>query len=274
MPLFFMISGAVFAFCLDKGKYQKRFNFIINKVKRLIIPYILFGFFYVAPIMTVFHFTSMNLKDYLVKGILLSRDSRHLWFILTLFWISLMAICVKALYQKKYGLYALMIVSVTLCLFSKNIISDLRLQSAAYYQLFFFIGMIINKFYEKIEQSLPYKPIISIFIGFVLLLQFYWNTFHAQILYGILGSFMVLLLSMNYSNLKIWTHTLTLKLMKSSYGIYFFHPMIIYVLYYYLYKKEITPVVLCTGIFLISFIASYFLTGLIRKLKIGFVIGE
>ena len=274
MPLFFMVSGAVFAYCLDDGKYKATIRFIINKIKRLIFPYWIFGLFYVTPVMIYFHFTSLSVKDYIFSGILLSRDSRHLWYVLALFWIYLVAIFVKKTYYHRYSFYIVFIISIALCLFSNSITFDFRFRSTAYYQLFFFIGMLINKIYTKLENLISYKLFISILLGIALLIQFQWNTFFAKILYGVVGSFMVLLFCMWALQWNIWTKTITKNIIKNSYGIYFFHPMIIYILFYYLSNRQISPSFLCFGVFIISFSLSYALTWFIRKIKIGFVIGE
>lgn len=86
MPLFIFISGAVYYYCIyDLGKYKDKNKFIINKFKRLILPYLFFGLFYVTPIMLYFKFTNDNLITYIVKGILLCGNSRHLWFLYYLF---------------------------------------------------------------------------------------------------------------------------------------------------------------------------------------------
>lgn len=47
MPLFFSISG--FCFCLSQNKSLNR-KMILNKVKRLIIPYFTIAFLYMDPI--------------------------------------------------------------------------------------------------------------------------------------------------------------------------------------------------------------------------------
>lgn len=51
MPLFIFISGFIYSYNkLERDKYSDKNLFIENKFKRLIIPYILVGVFYVIPI--------------------------------------------------------------------------------------------------------------------------------------------------------------------------------------------------------------------------------
>lgn len=272
MPLFFMISGCIFAYCIEHGKYHDRKEFIKKRVCRLLVPYLIFGLFYVAPVMIFFHFTSDNYFSYIIHGILLSLDSRHLWFILALFWINIIAIMTKSLYNKHQTFILLLINSLILCLVSKYFPFEFRLQSAAFYQFFFFLGMAFNKYYDWLEEKLPLKPLFSIFFGAFLILQFYLNPSSLKIIDAVLGSLMILLFSMTFGKQDL--PSFINHIAKNSYGIYLFHPMIIYILFHYTYRLNISPFILCFSIFVISFILSYLLTLIVRKIKIGFIIGE
>ena len=63
-------------------------------------------------------------------------------------------------------------------------------------------------------------------------------------------------------------------LKKNSLGIYLFHPMVIYVLFYLFGQAQINPYCLCLGIAAVSFALSVGLTELVRKLHLGILIGE
>lgn len=58
MPLFIVLSGFVFAMCLDMNKYKDNKKFIVNKIKRLLVPYFFFGILYVAPTMVLLNVTN------------------------------------------------------------------------------------------------------------------------------------------------------------------------------------------------------------------------
>lgn len=49
MPLFISVSGAVYGICVRCGKYKNWEGFFIKKIKRLLLPYFLFGLFVLAP---------------------------------------------------------------------------------------------------------------------------------------------------------------------------------------------------------------------------------
>ena len=82
MPLFMILSGAVYYFCIfDLYKYKNKSDFIKNKFKRILIPYFVFGFFYVAPIMILFNFSNLSYIEYISRGIIIPLQSRHLWLL-------------------------------------------------------------------------------------------------------------------------------------------------------------------------------------------------
>ena len=63
-------------------------------------------------------------------------------------------------------------------------------------------------------------------------------------------------------------------LKKNSFGIYLFHPMIIYLLYFYLGNYDVLPIVLCSFITIAAIIGSVLLTEVFRILHIQVLIGE
>lgn len=75
MPLFIFVSGGVYGYLYHiKGKYREAYPFIWNKVKRLLLPYIVFA--------VVFMITT---NAWSWKGIWGGNYS-HLWFLSMLFW--------------------------------------------------------------------------------------------------------------------------------------------------------------------------------------------
>ena len=64
---FTLVSGYIFQYLkYEKDKYQKFFLFIVNKAKRLLVPYVFVAIIWVIPISCVlFSYTS---KDIILKG--------------------------------------------------------------------------------------------------------------------------------------------------------------------------------------------------------------
>lgn len=94
MPLFFMLSGAVLAL-----KPMASFDNIMKaKIKRLLIPYYIYGWFFMLPVKRMADvYDNVSLKSAL-KGFLSGIDSGHLWFLTALFWcIVIFVVCKKIL---------------------------------------------------------------------------------------------------------------------------------------------------------------------------------
>lgn len=80
MPLFMFVSGAVYHKCISIGKYKNVLGFVIKKFRRIMIPYFVCGILYVTPVMLLLEITDLSPVEYILRGILYCRDSRHLWF--------------------------------------------------------------------------------------------------------------------------------------------------------------------------------------------------
>ena len=95
MPLFIFISGCVYGISIDKGKYTNNVKFLLNKARRLLIPYYIWGMLVVAPLMVGLGFVHSGYLHYAWKSIVLAEDGRHLWFIFTLFMLFMVAMVIR-----------------------------------------------------------------------------------------------------------------------------------------------------------------------------------
>lgn len=111
MPLFVFVSGMTFAYVsAKKACYHEFFPFALNKAKRLMIPYFAFAFFWVLPFMVGFGFRKF--WPYLFEGVLLSLDSRHLWYVWMLFNVFMLFYGMRLLVNKlKLPHWTLLIIS-------------------------------------------------------------------------------------------------------------------------------------------------------------------
>lgn len=99
MPAFVMLSGCIFGYQIDElCKYTEPLPFVKKKYQRLLVPYFCFGAFYVTPFIYALKLTDLNILQYFLKGIVLSLDSKHLWYILALFWIYCFVLLFVELY--------------------------------------------------------------------------------------------------------------------------------------------------------------------------------
>lgn len=278
MPLFVLLSGCVFGYCIEQNKYTKILPFVLKKGKKLLIPYLAFGIFYVAPTMCVLNLTNAGYINYIIQGIVLSHNSRHLWYILALFWIFLIFILLRPLLVK--GIPELAVVGcISLLIFagSKTVPGTFQLQAACNYQVFFFLGILFNRFYGKFDRLIRKCYALGLLLPFALLMMFFYNpNYISAFAYKLIGTGMIIILcwSLLHRFPAVTDHPLYRAVKKNSFGIYLFHPMIIYVLFHLLGQYDIDPVLLSTMIWVAATILSVFATKLVRKLRLQLVIGE
>ena len=278
MPLFILVSGSVFALCIEKGKYNNVLGFISNKAKRLLIPYYFFGFLYVAPVMVLLGLTSGSFVEYCYTGIVCSLNSRHLWYILALFYIFILGIAAKPMIEKSRKLRVVVLLcSAVLFCFSSRFPEKFQISAAFNYQLYFFVGVFLHYEYDvfvKIVRKLSY---LLLLLPFVLAGMFFFNPNAAtNICYRFVGIFMILSCSIYIDRKCNWLTKSSIykRIQNDSFGIYLFHPMIIYVFYYFLEDKNINPFVLCFAIAILAIILSILATNIVRILRMHIFIGE
>ena len=278
MPAFVMLSGCVYGYQIDNlGKYTKPVPFVKRKAQRLLIPYICFGMLYVTPIIYALQLTNLSIGQYFLKGIVLALDCKHLWYILALFWIYCFALLLRKvlLLNKKYVEIIVVICSFLLSMSAKYLPDILQLSAAAEYWLYFVLGIYLNRHVTQFSRpEIRYVNWIGIpLCAAVLLFRIFLLNTCLSYIYALSGCFLVFILSQSMND------DLSKKLpaqciLNNSYGIYLFHPMIIYLLYSVTWKANIAPILLASSVALISFGVSLSLTGIIRKTRLCFVIGE
>lgn len=92
MPLFFMLSGALYHFGRTRNKYGNFEVLLLKKLKRLIVPYFFCGLLFMIPIKYITRFyTTDNLGNAIFYGLIEGKnnDPGHLWFLAALFWVFL-----------------------------------------------------------------------------------------------------------------------------------------------------------------------------------------
>ena len=137
LSMFVFISGFLFGYLfIHKQKYRDIKKFLLGKIRRLIVPYMVWGVFLIVPIPSLF-----NWRD-LLFGIC------HLWFLLMLFWIFLFAIIITTFWKKPLNNLSIALIILFLyalwigfkCYFPYH--HFLCIESSISYTLAFFIGFI------------------------------------------------------------------------------------------------------------------------------------
>ena len=253
MPLFYLVTGAVFGYCIEAGKYKDSIAFIKNKWTKLMIPYLVFGIFYVTPIMKYVNLLSVSVPKYIVEGILLSRNPRHLWFLLSLFCIFLFYLPMKEWIRKGNWKYYLLVGIISFIFYKAayKMPQDFQIRRACLDVLWFYGGIVFNHYYDKLFPIKEYKET---------------NTENRKTKLARKAS--------NGQRFDIWKIGVIKLIKRNSFGIYLIHPMVIYVLFYWFRESSIHPLLLSCFIFIMSMSISILGTELMRKSGFKIIIGE
>lgn len=156
MPLFFWLSGAVYAL-----KESNTLDELIKrKVITLIIPYILFGLLYMIPVKCWGGFYDIKQIQYITRDFLNGGvESGHLWFLLELFWCFVFAYLLIRFVMPKSKFAALLIAIVAANLDSELIPAFGGLSGAFNDVIWFIIGYIYEKEYRVMleKKKITYK---------------------------------------------------------------------------------------------------------------------
>ena len=239
MPLFIFVSGRVYGICIDKGKYTNNVKFLLNKARRLLIPYYIWGMLVIAPFMVGLGFAHSGYLHYAWKSIVLAEDGRHLWFIFTLFMLFMVAMVIRTAILR-YDLISFgLIFAVGLVLFfvSPHVGYLFQFANICKYFVFFVAGVYANR---ALTICNPGRCVILWMgvIGFAMLsvsYVLYYRVVPAHIftLAGACGG-IVAMLALSWwlqSSPRIFDSWLLCNVRKNAYGIFFIHVEIIYTVF-------------------------------------------
>ena len=278
LEAFVAISGYIYAYYIfSKKKSLSLGKFILNKFKRLIVPSIIFG--------TVYYFIFYEMKSPLDAIISIVGGIGHLWFLPMLFWCFIGGwFLVRWNISDKYKIIFLLLLS------SLSFVSlPLRINSAMYYMLFFYLGVCLQKRSKRIE-TMKWGNIISYWLAFAVVFVFAQKIIGAisgldttiiektirfetgnilKIIYSALGSWALFLTSRRY----VHTHELSslcIKFSSCCFGVYIFQQFILQIIYY---KTDIPalvgPVILPWLGFAVAMIVSLLLSMVFLNTKLG-----
>lgn len=274
MPLFVFVSGSVYAFqYVILGKRNSFITLVKKKSSRLLIPYLFFGV--IMTLLMVGLGLRDSLVDYAYQGFILSKDSRHLWFVLMLFEVFIIFFVFSKIAEYlKLPNYVTLIVSFVCYLFANKVPYLFQISSALKYIFWFSLGYSFILYKQKIH-----KLIVCYLAGGVILLfsLFLRNGIAIRIPFietitSMVGIMFIFQFSYDFQ------HIIRCKLFhiicKDAMGIYLYHVFFIYLLFYLLRDYRINPYILTSSIFCISILLSILLTEITRKIGLGFIIGE
>lgn len=230
MPLFIFLSGGVYGYLSNTGKYEDSVKFIRNKAHRLLLPYVCFACLFMLT-------TSSWSWESLFRG----PGYTHLWFLLMLFWcfvvITVMTALQKVIHWSKSG-ELLVLAAAAVCLFLPDIWPHiLGLNYLFRWFFWFYLGYVVYLRKSSVLQTIQKSVVLPFLLPVVYALCMWCviqesllehaivRTFVSQV--GFL-SIVVWLWYVCCRSIEVfggeWTRCrLIMELSKCSFGIYIFH---------------------------------------------------
>lgn len=276
MQTFMAISGGVF--CLQKyylKKYGNMRAFMVNKSKRLLFPYVFFSLILVMPTMYYIGLSHGNILKYAIYNTVLAYDIRHLWFLPALYIITILFNVLYEYIEGKLGIAFL--VCVVLAMMPKPFNLPFQVNNVCNYLIYFYIGYICVRYYDYVKDWLSNWFIIFIVAVTIIVSNMQNGNIIrpeiSNIIYGIMGVILFFGLSIKLVPIRCSRFKVYEMLSQNSFGIYLFHAMIIYLIYYYFHDcfsngYSVIPV------FIVVIITSIFMLTLFRIVGLYSVLGE
>lgn len=249
LELFVFISGYVFALTLQKRETSFK-QILISKLKRLLIPSIIFSIAYYFMFLYTGKFHVLNFIKTILSG------AGHMWFLPMLFWVTLLCYAIDRMkyipnWLKITGVGGLPILSILPIPFQINV--------ALYYSLFFYLGILIFRkrtyiifhFCNNLRPTILWGGVFCIaFIGGTIFIKdiigFYTSDGslvvksaaliiqkYVMIIYvlsGIACTYLLTNYSISAKNINLPSYIIELN--KICFGIYLFQQFILKILYY------------------------------------------
>ncbi|MBE5887892.1 MAG: acyltransferase [Lachnospiraceae bacterium] len=279
---FALVSGYIYAYSrFEKGKYVEVYPFVRTKAKRLLVPYIFVALLWAAPIHA--YFFKVDISD-LVDNYILGKSPAHLWFVLMLFWVFVLARMIeKHVYgQASVGFLASLFLYAVGEIGPRMVPNLFGFFNACKFFVFFWMGMMIWKYgTEKLERIPTVVYIgVDVFLAFCLLvIDALPGAIFAILAKGIalmlhsVGAIMAFVILnrlacwLNKKQIDYEGNSLYNFLYKHSFGIYLFHQQIIYFVINIL-NGRISPILLVAMCFIISLFVSSIICVLLETNKI------
>lgn len=272
---FTLVSGYIFQYLkYEKDKYQKFLLFIVNKAKRLLVPYVFVAIIWVIPISyALFSYTS---KDIIFKYLLCTGPSQ-LWFLWMLFDIFCFVWIISNWLKNDFiAIFISCIAWLIGYVCGTRFPNIFCIWTAFNYLSFFILGM---KLREKNTCFLYKVPtILFVFMQLILFVVYQMTSSNSTILYrlvNLIALYSAHILGALMSSFVLWwlaekvdwkNNKLFMIFSKYSMTIYLFHQQIIYVTIIWLNGK-VNPYVHSFVNFLVALVLSSFISALLLKFK-------
>lgn len=272
---FTFISGYLFYYLkFEKNKYVLYLPFVVNKIKRLIVPYCFIALVWAMPVYELFYKAQfVNL----VKKFVLGESPNQLWFLLMLFWVFVMAWPLDRLLKKDW------MIIIPLGIFAIGTVANMVLPN--YFQLFtackffiyFYLGFKVREKWEGKIEKIPFWCFILVDLSvFAVWLLFkdkndlLWKLFNTgwKLVLNAIGCLMVWTTSQTIAKkVNEKNNGLIMYLSRRNMIIYLLHQQIIYFCIYFL-NGIISNYLIVIVNFVVSFAVSLLIANVILKFKV------
>ena len=280
MQLFFSLSGYLFFYsCLKNKEY---FTFVIDKIKRLLIPFFAVAALYVLPLKMLLKVPGFegNYFRLFFNSFIKLNNTGHLWFLITLFIIFIIFFTLSKIIKLnkkdlKYKIVDIVILILALIIslntsYFKSIIPDTGLYRVFEYSFWFYLGFCLNKYFSLGKKNDSYKklyvPYLCLLTG---ALMIYRITHETQVI-KVITTICVIILP--YIIMPSKTNRVTEYLDRNSMGMFLFHSPLVYISF--IYYPNINPILMVFINFICFGFLSSLITELIRKTPLKIIIGE
>ena len=291
VPMLVFVSGAIYYYCrINKEKYSSIKSLIINKFKRLILPFLFVGIIYSIPIKYIIGMTEGNIFSN-IKSFILGSNTGHLWYLLMLFDIFIIFyLYEKFILNKKYSIILNLILFNILYISSGFFTNIFQINRAIQYSIFFYLGYeffrskdkLILKLEKLKSKSILIMTPVLITISLVLILvskmklsNIMLSKFFSLINVVIaiicitICYLIVYLINNRMKNIiiKEKIDKLINIIGKYSFSIYLLHEPIIFIILYFIANKYISPNILVMACLSISVSVSILISVTYIKIK-------
>lgn len=172
MPLFFLISGFLYAYTNPKGKLEKinSWQFIGKKVKRLLYP-----FFFINSIIFIIkalavneeqmqHPLSFDFQSYINS--MLFHPIGFMWFLPALFVIFVLFISFKRYVYNRYFPVGVIVLFAISFVFPE--VDFFEISSAVYFSGYFALGIVYCRYKEYVDRFLLKYRYVILLVSFVI----------------------------------------------------------------------------------------------------------
>lgn len=269
MPVFMAISGAIYEIQKSKGKYQDNVTFLKNKVRRLMVPYFLFSIFLMLPTMCYVWHVEYPIRYY-ADNYLLAKDSRHLWFLFTLFYVFVFLNPIEKHMRNHQLLFA--VVFFFCSRYVANYVSSLFCLNLFFkYAVWFYLGYLFE-IHKECVMNITHKtwPVLVAYLCFSFAFSYNKVTINAPVCFCLLYYVCYKI----KKGMGARSKAVSGKLVDYSMGIYLFHPMVLYIVAAHLCSISLTSSMSSLLLFIIGLSVSFLLTMTFKKMRLGAFLGE